>query len=284
MTTSSIKSIQYTLNQYDQQLRALPIPNLQTYSAKDVCHTTSSLTSPYLFKFKLHQLSNHINNLFVLFKQIDINHTNKAQYQELSKQFNYLINDWLDERLFIVDKLISEFELSNSPTPITTPSTSQEEAIKSTNTATSNISSTTSVATGSKASEGEDLNSLRQRLLSNKSTKLDESGTTSSHNDYHESLQSDIINELSQLTSSLRNSAYTLSSKLLNEDMTTLNESQENLLKNMSFFKVVSQNLNNYLGNKDNSSISIWFLLKVTVAIVVSFLFIILIIKIIPSL
>ncbi|KAK6203328.1 uncharacterized protein RJT21DRAFT_26311 [Scheffersomyces amazonensis] len=273
MAVPTIKTIEFNLSQYSTQLEALKIPSLESYTSNSSIRSSGS---PYLLRFKLNQLSSNITNLYKSFQQG--NFKNHKHYAELQTKFNHLVHDVIDENKYVVDSLISDFDKSNTPTTDTIDEINEINEISSTST----IIPTT---TEQKDARHEDLNSLRQRLLTSKSSQLDESNkTNTSHlNDYHESIQSDIINELTELTASLKNSAYTLSSKILNDDLLILNETQETLVKNSNLFKVIDKDLNNYILNKTGGKISFWFLLKMSVIISIVFLFVIIFIKIIPK-
>lgn len=121
-----------------------------------------------------------------------------------------------------------------------------------------------------------DYNELRQRLLSS-STVLERS-----NNDYHENLQEEILLDLSNLASDLKNGAIQLSYKLI-EDEKLMSKTQENLHSNENFMSIVGTNLNSYVMNKSGGKISFWFLVKTMLLIFVAFLMMIIIIKILPK-
>ncbi|CAH6720117.1 hypothetical protein CLIB1444_03S04764 [[Candida] jaroonii] len=124
----------------------------------------------------------------------------------------------------------------------------------------------------------DDYNELRQRLLSS-STVLER---TNNSNDYHENLQEDILQDLSNLASDLKNGAIQLSYKLV-EDEKLMSKTQENLHSNENFMSIVGTNLNSYVMNKSGGKISFWFLVKTMLSIFVAFLMMIIIIKILPK-
>lgn len=101
-------------------------------------------------------------------------------------------------------------------------------------------------------------------------------------NEYHESIQDDIVNELSELTSTLKSKAIEFSNKLLNQDSDILQQTHDNLSINRTMFDTLNKNLNDYLLNKTGWSISIWTLLKFAVALIVIFVVMLLFIIIVP--
>ncbi|KAK6458181.1 uncharacterized protein RJT20DRAFT_153892 [Scheffersomyces xylosifermentans] len=271
MAFTSIKSIEHILKQYKSDLDELGIPSLVEFatSPKD---SIAFPRSPYVNKFKLEQIS---SNLIDLQAQLSQNATNNRSYADCSQSINSLISDTLDEKKYVNAKLIELFDAQNQAT------------IAKDDTVTDETNEESKDAVLSKKhikEEEEDLPSLRQRLLSGgKHTHLLDEKDHDKLNDYHESIQEDIIHELSELTSSLKNSAYTLSQKILSDDLSILNETNENMIRNSNLFKVIDKNLNSYLENKTGGKISLFFLIKLTVGLVISFLVMILLIKIIPQ-
>lgn len=131
----------------------------------------------------------------------------------------------------------------------------------------------------------EELSVLRHRLLSGSTQQaFDEGADTGLEkaNNYHESIQEDILNELSGFASNLKESALRFSSKLL-EDNKTLNDTTEKLMKNETLMKNVGSNLNNYVLDKTGGKVSIWFLIKVLLGSILLFLFMVLLVKILPK-
>ncbi|RCK57948.1 hypothetical protein Cantr_06767 [Candida viswanathii] len=256
---TSISTIETVLNQTTQDLHALDIPSLIDLPS----HTTKS--SPYITHFKLVQIQ---NTLAQLDKDLDKFHKNKL-YHNLRTQLNAVYVSELDEKLYIVSQLISKYDAANSPAPPSSSAESEQDG------------------SGRGAPEDvvvvkeEDLSSLRRRLLSSSSSRLDEKDTTKV-NEYHESIQDDILNELTELTSSLKTSAVALSSRILGEDLSILNETNENIIKNSQLFRTIDENLNRYLMNKTGGKISIWFLLKCAVGLVLAFVVMLIFITIVP--
>lgn len=250
---TSISTIQTVLNQTSNDLHSLDIPtliDLPTYIPK---------SSPYITHFKLVQIQNALSRL-----DQDLNKFQRNKlYNNLRTQLNNVYISELDEKLYIVSKLIEKYDKANSP---------ESE---------SNEINEKEVEDEVVVVKEEDLSSLRRRLLSSSSSKLDEKDTTKL-NEYHESLQDDILNELNELTANLKSSAITLSSKILGEDLNILNETNENIIKNSQLFKVIDENLNHYLLNKTGGKISIWFLLKCAVGLLIGFIIMLIFITIVP--
>lgn len=130
----------------------------------------------------------------------------------------------------------------------------------------------------SSADEETNITSLRKRLLNNDSLYLKEEQL----NTYHENFQSELINDLSNLAQDLKSGAYNLSKKIF-DDSTVLDRASENFETNSTLLNNVSLNLNSYITNKSGGKISLWFLLKVIVGMSVTFLLMVLLIKILPS-
>lgn len=130
----------------------------------------------------------------------------------------------------------------------------------------------------SSADEETNITSLRKRLLNNDSLYLKEEQL----NTYHENFQSELINDLSNLAQDLKSGAYNLSKKIF-DDSTVLDRASENFETNSTLLNNVSLNLNSYVSNKSGGKISLWFLLKVIVGMSVTFLLMVLLIKILPS-
>lgn len=273
MSQISIRTIESILNQYNQELESLDIPDLLTFRLLQSSSTaTQPITrSPYVNQFKLQQIKQSLSNLDT---ELDKHKHNKS-YHELRNQLNELYINILDEKIYVNSKLINEFELQNAPisassssndsrnTPETEPKQAGEEGIET---------------------REEDLQSLRKRLLSGGKTSslLDAEKDLSKVNEYHESIQEDIMNELSELTSTLKTSAVKFSSKILGEDLSLLNETNDNIIKNTSLFKVIDRNLNHYLENKTGGKIGVLFLIKVSIGLAIVFFFMMIFIKVIP--
>lgn len=183
----------------------------------------------------------------------------KLKLSDNLPQINDLLNE-IDEKTYVINKLI-EYDAKK-----------QEIENLKVNTAEINDNDNSS-----KLEVTENITDLRKRLLSGgTSTSLDNDSA------YHEDLQSDLLSDLSDLTSTLKSGAINLSQKILGDDLNILNETNENILRNTSLFKVIDKNLSSYINNKSGNKIGIFWLIKVVVLLIVLFLFMVLLIKIIP--
>ncbi|ODV81906.1 uncharacterized protein CANTADRAFT_87865 [Suhomyces tanzawaensis NRRL Y-17324] len=257
----SLRSIDLVLLQHSADIQALRIPNIAEY-VQLLAHVASS---PYVDQFKLRQIKTELNRIR---HKVATEHANDRTHTDTLKQVDTLLSS-VDEKEFVLCKLTAAYtaqyqqELQRDTEPEAIDNTNEAEPVAE-----------------------DDLTSLRQRLLSGgqHTQHLDESlNNTDSLNEYHESVQENILNDLTELTSTLKNSAIALSSKILNDDFQILNETNENIIKNSSMFKLIDRNLNSYLENKSGGKISLFFLIKVTAALIVTFLVMIIFVKIIPK-
>lgn len=198
-------------------------------------------------------------------------------YQKLKLRIDTLLVDVIDEKLYVVDQLIEWYNIENTPRANSTSKETREESP-------SNLTSSTGNGHGNV--NDENLTELRNRLLSNSKSKFNLESASPNDvdklNTYHESIQDDILNELSQLTSTLKTSAMSLSSKILGDDLSILNETNENIIRNSNLFKVIDRNLNSYLESKTGGRISLWFLLKCVVGVIGVFLLMMIFVVVVP--
>lgn len=130
--------------------------------------------------------------------------------------------------------------------------------------------------------QSEDLASLRKRLLQDGATTSLDNASTDQMNNYHETFQEDIMNDLGELASALKTSAATLSSKII-DDSKLVATAGENMEKNLTLMQTVGTNLNGYLNEKTGGKISLFFLIKTMVFIFVLTFFMIVLTKILPK-
>lgn len=129
----------------------------------------------------------------------------------------------------------------------------------------------------------EDYATLRKRLLADGTlTSLDDAKSTDQLNQYHETFQDDILSDMTGLATALKNSAMTLSGKIL-DDAKLVEKTGESMEKSLSLMLTVSTNLNGYLTEKTGGKITVFFLIKMMGAIFLITFFMILIIKILPK-
>lgn len=269
---TSIRTIENIINVFESEIDRLNLPDLFTlnkFSFSDATSQQQISPSPYIAQYKLQLLK---TSLLQQLSSIDQFKNNKL-YREVKLRIEKLLVDVIDEKLYVVDQLIEWFNIENTPRSESTTEDTNNESIDN-------------AAALSTEPEDENLTELRNRLLSNSKSKLDLESTSVSDvdklNTYHESIQDDILNELSQLTSTLKTSAMSLSSKILGDDLSILDETHENIIRNSNLFKVIDRNLNSYLENKTGGRISLWFLLKCLVGVIGVFLLMIIFVTVVP--
>ncbi|CAK9686692.1 unnamed protein product [Candida parapsilosis] len=273
---TSIKSIENIVNVYESEIDQLKLSDLFTLHKYSPLKSTSQQRispSPYIAQYKLQLLQ---TSLLQQSSSIDQFKSNKS-YQKLKSRIDTLLVDVIDEKLYVVDQLIEWYNIENTPRANSTSKETREESP-------SNLTSSTGNGHGNV--NDENLTELRNRLLSNSKSKFNLESASPNDvdklNTYHESIQDDILNELSQLTSTLKTSAMSLSSKILGDDLSILNETNENIIRNSNLFKVIDRNLNSYLENKTGGRISLWFLLKCVVGVIGVFLLMMIFVVVVP--
>lgn len=252
-TISSPKTIQSILDQYNEEVDQLNIPDLLDTSID------STQTSPFTNKLKLTKIS---NDLAILVANISHYRSNK-NYAKLNTELNDLIIK-TNEKTFVNNVNLKTFISINTPV----------EAL--------NVEQTQETAPEPELEEDEEnLSQLRSRLLSSDGySNLNK--PVDNQNSYHESFQEELLSDLTDLASTLKSSALSLSSKIL-DDSNILSKTSENLHLNNNLMNLVGDNLNNYVSNKTGGKISFWFILKVMVFVFVLFIVMILLIKVLPK-
>ena len=273
---TSLRTIENIVIVYEEEINQLNLPDLFTlnnFSPLSNTQTPQISPSPYTAQCKLQLLQTSLLRQLPLLNQFK----NHKLYQDVKLRIDKLLIDVIDEKLYIVDQLIEWYNLANTPR--------RESAVEGTTTDHNN-DSTNDPPTSTTSNDDENLTELRNRLLSKSKSKFDLDSTSPDNvdklNTYHESIQDDILNELSQLTSTLKTSAMSLSSKILGDDISILNETNENIIRNSNLFKVIDRNLNNYLESKTGGRISLWFLLKCVVGVIGVFLLMLIFVVIVP--
>ncbi|KAI5952926.1 hypothetical protein KGF57_004132 [Candida theae] len=280
---TSVKTIENIVKVYESEIHQLNLPDLLTLNEFSPVNDTSTreiAPSPYIAQYKLQILQSSLLQQLSLLDQFKKN----KSYKELKLRVEQLLVDVIDEKLYVVHQLIEWYNLANTPQRESTSDSIHDGSNSNSN---SNSNSDDAVPTTTTTFDNdENLTELRNRLLSKSKSKLDLDSTSPNDvdklNTYHESIQDDILNELSQLTSTLKTSAMSLSSKILGDDLSILNETNENIIRNSNLFKVIDRNLNNYLESKTGNRISLWFLLKCVVGVIGVFLLMMLFIVIVP--
>lgn len=128
----------------------------------------------------------------------------------------------------------------------------------------------------------DDYASLRKRLLADGDATSFDADKKELMNDYHESFQEDIISDLTALASTLKTSAQTLSTKIV-DDSKLVSESGETMMKSLSLMQSVGLNLNSYLSEKSGGKISIFFMIKTMAFVFILFFCMIVVTKILPK-
>lgn len=263
---SSIKVIEGIVDQYHTEVLELDIPSFITPSS-----SYKPTVSPYVNQFKLNRISNDIPNI-----KIELNkYKSHKTYQDVSDKMLQLQN-LLDEKAYVNKNLINTWVLDNSI-----------KSVNGNDDQDADLNLTNRDEAAELHEEEDNLASLRKRLLSGGThTSLDDTSNNKSAidkaNNYHESIQEDILNELTGFAANLKQSAVNLSTKLL-DDNTILNKTSDNLMKNETLMQSVGNNLNNYVTNKSGGKISFWFLMKVLLGSFVLFFLMVVIIKIFPK-
>lgn len=245
-----------------QELNDLDIPS---YFSPSATYTVPS-TSPLVTKLRLSKINDELKNL----RLAHINDQGKYR-QEIAP-----IQSILDERAFVNDQIIQLWIEQHTPkaaTSLVDLNSVEDDDVDEDD----DDVKEKKLKSDFSAADLENLTSLRKRLLtSNPNSMLDKT------NDYHDSIQEDILLELSGFATSLKDSAMRLSSKIV-EDATIVEKTNENLLKNSDLMGLIDKNLNNYVLNKTGGKISFWFLMKVLVGVFVLFFLMVALIKIFPK-
>lgn len=249
------------LSKYNQDLIDLDLPSYYAPSSS----YKLPITSPIVTKLKLAKIKDEFDNIRNS-NDVDLL-TRKGVISQLQSV--------LDEKIYVSSQLCELW--INSKKPVSSSSTATSANASSDlneEKADEKLIDTPAITTATSTS---DLSSLRKRLLSNsKASVLDKS------NDYHDSIQEDILLELTGFAQNLKSSAMKLSSKIV-EDAQILEKTNENLLKNSDLMGLIDKNLNSYVLNKTGGKISFWFLMKVLVAVFVAFFLMVALIKIFPK-
>lgn len=132
------------------------------------------------------------------------------------------------------------------------------------------------------ALEGEEsVSTLRRRLLStvNSKTELDVVQSTEAKNEYHESLQQDLIESLPSMVSGVKEQALQFQD-LLKQDAAILKEATENFEKSHGRFGVVNEMLAKY---HKEGKLGIFFYIRVIACVVLAFILLVFLIRLIPE-
>ena len=259
---SSTRSIECILTKHQDLLLSLRLPDLLTSPSEP--HEYKKI--PYVTHLELLSIA---NDLPIIRKNLQ-KYTKHRKYNELTDAVCHIQNT-VDEYLFVNEQLMNKFDAARA---VPTPRLSEEPQ-----------SGDEHDPTKLSHDANDDLSLLRQRLLAGGTHTSfdDEAPNINKANEYHESIQEDIMSELTGLASSLRESAISFSAKLA-DDNKALDKTSDAMYKNETMMRQVGNNLNNYVTNKTGGKISFWFLLKLTLVVYAVFFGMVIIVKIFPKL
>lgn len=237
----------------------LLIPDVLDYDGDTYSHY---IQSPVLMKTRLDAIRSDVTVLQGQAERLPLS----PRVAELRKQIEWVLCELLDQKSYVVDRMIRDQQRHQQAMLAATQGDSHDDKPRG------------SVSSMAVATD-EDLLLLRKRLLvGGESTKLDDNEL----NDYHDNVQHDLINELSDLTLTLRLGAVALSQKILGDDLTILNETNENLLKNLSTLRRIDNNLNKYLESKTGGKVGWIYMIKIAIIVAVVLVAALLMIALVP--
>lgn len=264
---ASSKTIADIVSEYEKELASLDVEDFN--DPKRVLDVPRA-SSCYLNHLKISSIQKDIPKLKLSLERIRVDDNYKLTSQKLldlqrlvdEKEFmnNKVLNLWLERQTTAID-------VQQTPYNDTGETIDAEQQVRDLE---------------EPALEDNNLTSLRQRLLAGGTYTSLDSESMEKSNETHESIQEDIIHEISGFATSLKDSALRLSSKIL-EDQNILHRTNENVLKSESLMKTVGNNLNDYINNKTGGKISFWFLIKAFAGTMLLFFMMVLIIKIFPA-
>ena len=126
---------------------------------------------------------------------------------------------------------------------------------------------------------GESLDSLKARLLATRHSQLDEVRTTESQNNYHDSLQQELIDSLPSMVSSLKEQAIQFQ-EILKQDAVVLKEATQTFETSHGKFDTVNALLSKY---HKEGRLGFWFYIRTIGMVMVAFVFLLVIIRLIPA-
>ncbi|KAG0683028.1 hypothetical protein C6P42_001990 [Pichia californica] len=125
----------------------------------------------------------------------------------------------------------------------------------------------------------ESIESLKSRLLSTKYNQLDQVESTEIQNNYHESIQQELIDSLPNMVTSIKDQALQFQ-EMLKQDAFILKEATQNFEASHGKFDNVNTLLSKY---HKEGRLGIWFYIRIIGMVLISFLFLLIIIRLIPA-
>lgn len=125
----------------------------------------------------------------------------------------------------------------------------------------------------------ESIESLKSRLLSTRHDQLDQVESTELQNNYHDSIQQELIDSLPSMVSSLKDQALQFQ-EMIKQDAVILKEATQNFETSHGRFDNVNTLLSKY---HKEGRLGFWFYIRIISMVLVSFLFLLIIIRLIPA-
>ncbi|GMM43752.1 hypothetical protein DAPK24_003270 [Pichia kluyveri] len=126
---------------------------------------------------------------------------------------------------------------------------------------------------------GESIDTLKSRLLSTKHDQLNQVQSTEVQNNYHDSIQQELIDSLPSMVTSLKEQAIQFQ-EMLKQDAVILKEATQSFETSHGKFDNVNELLSKY---HKEGRLGFWFYIRITGLVLASFLFLIIIIRLIPA-
>lgn len=125
----------------------------------------------------------------------------------------------------------------------------------------------------------ESIESLKSRLLSTRHDQLDQVESMELQNNYHDSIQQELIDSLPSMVSSLKDQALQFQ-EMIKQDAVILKEATQNFETSHGRFDNVNTLLSKY---HKEGRLGFWFYIRIISMVLVSFLFLLIIIRLIPA-
>lgn len=125
----------------------------------------------------------------------------------------------------------------------------------------------------------ESIETLKSRLLNTKHTQLDQIQSTELQNNYHDSIQQELIDSLPLMVTSIKEQAL-MFQEMIKQDAVILKEATQNFEASNGKFDNVNNLLSKY---HKEGRLGFWFYIRIISLVLVSFLFLLIIIRLIPA-